>query len=59
MGWTRRGDLADLDSVQVASLPLIDDDKSVAAGAAIAHELGAQADAASAGVVADVVAVTA
>ena len=46
--WTRRGDLADLDSVQVASLPVIDDDDSVAAGAAIAHELGAQADAAAA-----------
>ena len=44
--WTRRGDLADLDSAQVASLPVIDDDNSVAAGAVIAHEIDAQTDAA-------------
>ena len=45
---TRRGDPADLGSIQVASIPMIDDDSSVAAGAAIARELGAQADAAAA-----------
>ena len=44
----RRGDLFDLDSVYVASLPVIDDDDSVAAGAATAHELGAQGDTATA-----------
>ena len=46
--WTRRGDPDDLSSVQVASLPVIDTDNLVAAGAAIAYELGVQADAATA-----------
>ena len=45
--WTRCGNLADLDSAQAASLPMIGVDDFLAAGAAISLELGTQASAAA------------
>ena len=46
--WTRHGDPADLDTAQVANLPVIDDYDFAGTGAASAHDFGAQTDAAAA-----------